>query len=226
MKLKEQEFFFLVAGLLITLLIAPVTIGAFPGVFQLALIATLLVAVWSMVDSRRLYLCGWVLVVLMILTSVLGVATEFAWAYLLNFVVLILFCFTATAYALSRVLLSETVDGNRLAGAVSVYMLFGLMWALVYFFIYLVDPQAFKGVPAIESFQPDVLEAVMLDLLYYSYVTLSTLGYGDISPVSRVAQALAYLEAITGVLYVAVLVAALVGAYQGRAKASNAADVR
>lgn len=226
MNLKEHGFFFLVAGLLMTLLIAPIALGAFRGVFQLTLIATLLVAVWSLVDSRVLYICGWVLVALMILASLLGLATNLTWAYLLNFVVLMLFCFIATGYALKRVLFSDKVDGNRLAGAVGVYMLFGLIWALVYFFIYLVDPDAFKGVPVIESFKPSDLAGIMLDILYYSYVTLSTLGYGDISPVSRIAQALAYLEAITGVLYIAVLVAALVGAYEGRVKASRVADAR
>ena len=57
------------------------------------------------------------------------------------------------------------------------------------------------------------MTSAYMDLLYYSYVTLSTLGYGDITPVSRAAQALSYLEAICGVMYVAVLVAALVGSY-------------
>jgi hypothetical protein len=49
--------------------------------------------------------------------------------------------------------------------------------------------------------------------LYYSYVTLSTLGYGEITPASRAAQSLAYLEAICGVMYIAVLVSSLVGSY-------------
>jgi hypothetical protein len=58
-----------------------------------------------------------------------------------------------------------------------------------------------------------LLRNAYLDLLYYSYITLSTLGYGEITPVSRAAQSLAYLEAICGVMYVAVLVSALVGSY-------------
>jgi len=78
------------------------------------------------------------------------------------------------------------------------------------------DPQAFKGVSDLGFGEAKLLNAAYMDLLYYSYVTLSTLGYGDVTPVSRAAQSLAYLEAISGVMYVAVLVAALVGSYRGK----------
>ncbi len=71
----------------------------------------------------------------------------------------------------------------------------------------------FNGVSDVRSDDAQLLRSAYLDLLYYSYVTLSTLGYGEITPVSRAAQSLAYLEAICGVMYVAVLVSALVGSY-------------
>ena len=79
-------------------------------------------------------------------------------------------------------------------------------WAIVFKFLTLVDPGAFNGLDggSDQSF---------LQLLYYSFVTLTTLGYGDISPVSPVARALAYLEAVSGVMYVAILVASLVGSF-------------
>ncbi len=92
-------------------------------------------------------------------------------------------------------------------------MLIGLIWASLYFFLSLVDPQAFNGVSDFRFDDAQLLRSTFMDLLYYSYVTLSTLGYGEITPVSRAAQALAYLEAIGGVMYVAVLVSALVGSY-------------
>ena len=82
-----------------------------------------------------------------------------------------------------------------------------------YFFLSLMDPQAFNGLSDLSSHEVKHLNAAYMDLLYYSYVTLSTLGYGDVTPVGRAAQSLAYLEAICGVMYVAVLVAALVGSY-------------
>ena len=119
----------------------------------------------------------------------------------------------ATVFAFQRVLDGEYVDMNRIAGAISIYMLFGLIWASLYFFLSLMDPQAFNGLPDLSSPDWKLMNSAYMDLLYYSYVTLSTVGYGDITPVSRAAQALSYLEAICGVMYVAVLVAALVGSY-------------
>ena len=119
----------------------------------------------------------------------------------------------AATFAFGRVLEDDNVDMNRIAGAVSIYMLIGLIWASLYFFLSLMDPQAFNGLSDLSSHEVKHLNAAYMDLLYYSYVTLSTLGYGDVTPVGRAAQSLAYLEAICGVMYVAVLVASLVGSY-------------
>ena len=92
-------------------------------------------------------------------------------------------------------------------------MLIGLIWTSLYFALSLIDPQSFKGIALLTDYQANLASTAYLDLLYYSYVTLSTLGYGDVTPVSRAAQSLAYLEAICGVIYLAVLVSALVGSY-------------
>lgn len=102
---------------------------------------------------------------------------------------------------------------NRIAGAISVYMLIGLIWTSLYFALCLVDSQAFKGIAELSDYDLTLTNTAYLDLLYFSYVTLSTLGYGDVTPVSRAAQSLAYLEAICGVMYIAVLISAMVGSY-------------
>jgi hypothetical protein len=119
----------------------------------------------------------------------------------------------ATAFSFKRVLEGDLVDMNRIAGGISIYMLIGLIWASLYFFLSLVDPQAFNGVSDFRTDDVQLLRSTYMDLLYYSYVTLSTLGYGEITPASRAAQSFAYLEAICGVMYIAVLVSALVGSY-------------
>jgi uncharacterized membrane protein len=116
-------------------------------------------------------------------------------------------------FALGRVIEGRTVDLNRIAGAISVYMLIGLIWTSLYFALSLIDPQSFAGITALSDYQKNLTSTAYLDLLYFSYVTLSTLGYGDITPVSRAAQSLAYLESICGVMFIAVLVAAMVGSY-------------
>lgn len=91
---------------------------------------------------------------------------------------------------------------QRIAGAVSIYLLLGLIWARLYEVVELASPGAFR-IPAGES-------ANSANLAYFSFVTLATLGYGDVAPVNIVARDLAILEAIMGQLYLVILISRLV----------------
>ena len=102
------------------------------------------------------------------------------------------------------------VDANRLTGAVCVYLLLGVSIGLLNILVYKFAPDAFRGLSG------DSTQWHGLDLLYYSFVTMTTLGYGDITPVAPMAKALAYLAAVVGQLYVAILIGALVGLYLRR----------
>jgi hypothetical protein len=95
---------------------------------------------------------------------------------------------------------------DRVAGAIAVYLLLGLLWALAYGMISATDPEAFKG---LASFSLEESGAQQ-DFLYFSFVTLTTLGYGDMSPVTPIAKTLAWFEAVFGQLYLAVTIARLV----------------
>jgi hypothetical protein len=82
----------------------------------------------------------------------------------------------------------------------------GLLWALAYVLVATIQPDAFAF-----SAHPGATNAMTgFNAFYFSFVTLSTVGYGDIVPVSRVARMLAAMEATTGTLYVAMLIARLV----------------
>lgn len=110
---------------------------------------------------------------------------------------------------ISHILGHEEVVSDTLFGAACVYLLLGLVWMVAYTLLERVHPGSFhfnsvdaaSGVPAV------------FDFLYYSFVTLTTLGYGDVTPLTPRARSLAVLEAIVGVLFVAVLIARLVGLY-------------
>ena len=99
------------------------------------------------------------------------------------------------------------MNTDRLIGAVSVYLLVGIVFAHGFGIVVLIDPQAL-------SLSPDDIEVLRAGNLepatYFSFVTLTTLGYGDILPVSSAARALAWMEAVIGQLYVAVTIARLV----------------
>jgi len=213
MSKRKNPFFFLLGGLLVALLVAPVMTERFPVLAGLMLTVTLIISTFSMSASKSTYRLAWWLVAAMIALDVLRFTTRLPGVFIAEAIVLSAFFIVATVFALGRVLEGRQVDLNRIAGAISVYMLIGLIWTSLYFALSLIDPQSFKGITLLTDYQANLASTAYLDLLYYSYVTLSTLGYGDVTPVSRAAQSLAYLEAICGVIYLAVLVSALVGSY-------------
>jgi hypothetical protein len=98
------------------------------------------------------------------------------------------------------------MDADRLWGAASAYLLIGILWCFLYALIELEPGQTFlvRG-------EPGKLE--LTSLLYFSFSTLTTIGFGDIVPVSRAAQVGAILEGIVGTLFLAILIAKLVGVY-------------
>lgn len=110
-----------------------------------------------------------------------------------------------------RVFGRGTVNIYRILGAVAVYLVIGLLWANAYLLLYLINPEAIRFTPGSQRFEPPISEMV-----YYSFVTLTTVGYGDIVPVHPFARSLANLEGLVGQLYPAILLARLVTQYQGQ----------
>jgi uncharacterized membrane protein len=100
---------------------------------------------------------------------------------------------------LAKVIRGGTITHHRIEGAVAVYFLFGLGWSIAYEWVELVHPGAFNGIGNTGS-----------SWIYYSFVTLTTMGYGDITPVHPVARSLAAAEALTGQLYIAIMISRLV----------------
>lgn len=118
---------------------------------------------------------------------------------------LLLFLVLLTGHVLHRVFRRGPVTPHRIRGAIAAYFLFGLCWAMVYQLIAGSHPGAFSF-PAAEAGR------VSHDttLSYFSFVTLTTLGYGDVTPVHPVARMFVVLEALVGQLYPATLLARLV----------------
>lgn len=100
------------------------------------------------------------------------------------------------------------VDMDLIFGAISVYLLIGSAFAETYIALALVYPGAFTGIDAGAGY-----DQMARSLSYYSFVTLTTLGYGDITPQLHYARVLAYAQAVAGQLYLTILVARLVGTY-------------
>jgi voltage-gated potassium channel len=113
------------------------------------------------------------------------------------------------ANLLRFVLRAESVNAEVLCASISAYLMLGLMWTMAY---WLVDQLTPGGA---FSFNTNAGPRSMNGFtgFYFSFITLSTVGYGDITPVSRIARWLAAMEAMTGLLYVAILIARLVSIY-------------
>ncbi len=110
------------------------------------------------------------------------------------------------------VLHAPSVNLEVLCASISAYLMLGLLWTIAYWLVAAISPTAFAfntTTGAKESMHG-------FNAFYFSFVTLSTVGYGDITPVSKVARMLAAMEAMTGLLYVAVLIARLVALYSTR----------
>lgn len=206
---ENNNFLYLIISLVVLLLVGAL-VDEFRHplghhIFQAVTVITLAGSIFGFRSSRfRLNTSiGFTLSTLVIV--VLGVFLDQAGLSYLHLLVLMLFYIWATWLAAKQVLFSGQIDSNKIVGAICIYLLIGLIWALLYLFIAQSVPGAFNGLEQAEWYEN------FADGTYYSFVTLTTLGYGDISPATPVARFLVYMEAIVGVFYMAILVASLIG---------------
>ena len=110
---------------------------------------------------------------------------------------------------LSRILRHDRVTQETLLGAITVYLLLGIIFACADFTVQLLGGQSFFTQEGIHSAP---------DFVYYSVITMTTVGYGDLTPVSGFARTMAEAEALTGQIFLVVLVARLVSLYSPRTR--------
>ena len=126
---------------------------------------------------------------------------------------LFFFFFYAAIVILNHLFTEKEVTGDVIIGAVCVYFLIGFMWGIFFTLLEHFQPGSFQ-------FDRERMEHTAW-FVYYSFVTLTTLGYGDITPMSTPARSLSVLEAVTGQLYLAVLIARLVGIHISQSAGSH-----
>jgi len=115
----------------------------------------------------------------------------------------------------SNIFHARRVDINVILGAICIYLFACIAWALVYGLVEGVHPGSFylNGSPLTNGDDVARIRVVLSDFIYFSIVTFTTLGYGDFLPVTDVTRTLAALEAVVGQLYVAIVLARLMGMY-------------
>jgi len=121
----------------------------------------------------------------------------------------ILFLAYTLVTLLRAVLRAETVTLDTIYGALSVYLLIAFLWGTAFMLLETLHPGALA--PNASSHPNHPID--WSDCMFYSFVTLTSLGYGDMVPVIPESRSLSILEAVSGIMYVAILIARLVGLY-------------
>jgi hypothetical protein len=112
---------------------------------------------------------------------------------------------------------SPRVDSDVLCMGIAAYLILGLLWSLAYILVDDIIPNSFAmstGDTSLRNFTA----------LYYSFVTLATMGYGDIAPVSNIARVLAMAESVVGIFYTTILIARLVALYSAHGAFGHISD--
>jgi len=131
-------------------------------------------------------------------------------------VVFCIFFIYVAVVMIGKIIFNNIITANTIFGSACVYIIFGFIWAFLFSLIAYHNPEAIHFPETKEVALIRGVERILFDCFYFSFVTLTTLGYGDITPVSKVAKMLAVLEGVIGQLYITMLVARLVGLYTAR----------
>ena len=206
-KIRIGRFLFLLISLMLWLVIQPfldefINISTLMDIF---ITVILISAVYAVSQKRVVFIAG---ILLAITAVIIRWTSHFLDLFPLeaaNNIVSALFLGFTIVIILNYLFSEKRITADIIMGAICVYFLMGLMWAMGYSLLEMFDPGSFQI--------PQSMDIAGPDFGYYSFVTLTTLGYGDITPLSGPAQSLSTLEAAMGQLYLAVLVARLVGVH-------------
>lgn len=108
---------------------------------------------------------------------------------------------------------TEQISLNMIFSAICLYMYIGLIWTFIYLVTEISRPGSFSFPTELPGDPESLVHSLRSSFSYFSYVTLSTLGYGDVTPVTKFARAWAILETVTGQFFLAFVVARLVGLF-------------
>jgi hypothetical protein len=210
----QKNFAWLLIALLVFLVVLPIAedFDMIDGpVMRLAMFSSLLsIGVLSLRGFGLLFKAGLALALLGISLNVAAVDSDSIYLGMASLASASLFVIVAIWATGKQIIPGNEINANRVIGAVNLYLLFGVLWAMVYALDEKLAPGSFAGL------SEPLNQGWSSEWVYFSFVTMTTLGYGDITPVSATAKTLAYLQAVFSQFYLAILVAGLVGAYYAK----------
>ncbi len=206
--LDQSLTFFLAVLILIIFVVFPLAGLGWLGKFIVDLVLSILLLSGAVATKRSR-----TLTVLVVLLTIAGLVVHWTGVYVPKFshpvleAVLLLTCLLAFAViTLIQVFSPGAINLHRVLGAIAAYLLIGLMWSYAYFLADMIIPGSIHPTASAHE-----MVSPMARYVYFSFTTLTTLGYGDIVPLHPIARTLAVCEGLIGQLYPAVLIAGLLG---------------
>jgi len=205
-KVLRSRFLLLFLALIGLIFISPFFMGGDIARWVLGVTTTLVIvsAIFTMLDNIRHLIFGCLLAAMVVISNFLHIAYD-VYIYNLIFGVLALVFYVFAIWILSsQILVGRKITVDTIFEALCLYMLLGVAYANAYYLVEVIHPGSFGfetvGIGGINLF----------NLIYFSLTTLTTVGYGDMVPLSNYAKSIVMLEEITGVMFLAVLVSRLV----------------
>jgi hypothetical protein len=205
-----QRHLLLLILLLLIFILSPFVVPYYygPTVLNIVAAAVLLSATYAISDRRLFVVIGLSLTAVSIVLTFWLAASPSHWLVIASHGTLVILIGFFAIAILGYVLRSGKVTSDKIFGAICVYLLFGYAFAFVYSVIEEVQAGSFTSLTSIDSH--DLVSRAM-QMRYFSFVTLATVGYGDIVPHSQLARTTALLEAMLGQFYLVALIGRLVG---------------
>lgn len=206
-------------AVILIFIIAPLLTDSYYGHLFLEICFTiLLVSTIRMMGMKNFHLLLFVVVgaVPFLFLDALSILYDSIFLMILAYSFYCLFLFSAILVLSKRVLTIRMMDHNLIFGAITVYLLSGILWGKIYFILNTAfSPNGFHGIKAIDLHAHGLASgyAHQFDLLYYSFIILTGVGIGDITPWHKLMKSLTIMEAIFGQLFVASIIGKVVSVW-------------
>jgi len=206
--IEYRRFRLLLLVTLLVLIIPALSSFGFLGLILFVVSLSFLLIQSAIVASMNMPKKAWIrylliaMVILLYWLELVGINT--GWVNMAKFVVLAATFFFVTFFLIRYLRKARKVTVDVIIVSINIYLLLGISFGSLTYFIHLIIPGSYNIPSTITSI-------AFTTFIYYSFITMSTVGYGDITPVMHESQTLAYFIAITGQLYVAIIIAFLVG---------------
>lgn len=188
----------------------------------LGIFGSVIETIWENPLPRILALVSGIVAIVFALVHFIPGVSEYIvkWGLLISCIAYAVFVFIAIISIARHVFITDRITADRIVGSICVYMLIGMFFAFVYAAIDIVHGDALHMPFKVAS----IKDAQFSDFLYFSYSTLTTIGYGDVLPTRPITKMLASLEGITGSVYLAIMVARLVGMHVTQTHKRHSSD--